>query len=46
MVGSIVVSDALPITKKDDGGKITSMEEYLVQHGTLSIHEQPEQKVE
>src|SRR3954462_633327 len=38
-----VVGDALPVTKKVDRGKVTSMEECLVRHGTLSTHEQPKQ---
>src|SRR3954471_15981798 len=42
--GSVVVGDALPVTKKVDGGKATSIEECLVQHGTLSTREQPKQK--
>ena len=42
--GSVVVGDALPITKKVDGGKATSMQECLVRHRTLSTHEQPKQK--
>src|SRR3954464_2497412 len=42
--GSVVVGDALPVTKKVDGGKVTSMEEHLIRHGTLSTHEQPNQK--
>src|SRR4051812_40970419 len=41
---SVVVGDALLVTKKIDGGKATSMEECLGRHGILSTHEQPKQK--
>src|SRR5438270_9361650 len=32
--GSVIVGDALPVTKKVDGGKVTSIKECLVRHGT------------
>src|SRR5436190_880344 len=42
--GSVVVGDALPVTKKIDGGKATSMKECLGRHGTLSTQEKPKHK--
>ena len=39
-----LVGDALPVTKKIDGGKATYMKEYLGRHGTLSTQEKPKHK--